>query len=138
MDRARISRPADADAFVFLPSLTRLRAFSEVARSASIARASEVLRRSKSAVAQPIRKLESELGATLFDRTSSGSCLTEPGRTLARRTLFREHGAGAAQDHRLTRAGQGLPRDSRGAARPGRHARPLGHPRPDPGAERGA
>jgi DNA-binding transcriptional LysR family regulator len=70
---------------IFFPSLTQLRAFCEVARFASISRASEELGRSQSAVTQAIQNLEHELGVTLFARTSAGSYLTEPGQILSRR-----------------------------------------------------
>jgi LysR family transcriptional regulator of gallate degradation len=67
---------------IFLPSLTQLRAFHEVARLASISGAADQLRRSQSAVTQSIQKLEQELGVTLFNRTSAGSYLTEMGQIL--------------------------------------------------------
>ncbi|WP_372837154.1 LysR family transcriptional regulator, partial [Puniceibacterium confluentis] len=70
---------------VFLPSLTQLRAFYEVARLTSISGAADYLRRSQSAVTQSVQKLESELGVTLFDRTSAGSYLTDMGRILESR-----------------------------------------------------
>jgi LysR family transcriptional regulator, regulator for genes of the gallate degradation pathway len=66
----------------FLPSLTQLRAFAEVARIDSITRAADELHRSQSAVTQAIQSLESELGVSLFARTSTGSYLTNFGRIL--------------------------------------------------------
>lgn len=70
----------------FFPSLTRLRAFSEVARFDSISRASAELRRSQSAVTQAVQNLEQEVGVELFQRASTGSYLTKMGRILQRRT----------------------------------------------------
>ena len=70
----------------FFPSLTRLRAFAEVARFDSISRASEELRRSQSAVTQAVQKLEQEIGIELFTRASTGSYLTDMGRLLYHRT----------------------------------------------------
>lgn len=70
----------------FFPSLTRLRAFSEVARFDSISRASEELRRSQSAVTQAVQNLELDIGVELFLRASTGSYLTTMGRILQRRT----------------------------------------------------
>lgn len=82
--------PDDAEqaprhAQAFLPSLTQLRAFVEVARLDSISRAAEELRRSQSAVTQAVQSLETELGVELFARTSTGSYLTDMGRILQAR-----------------------------------------------------
>lgn len=68
-----------------LPSLTQIRAFYEVARLASISKASDELRRSQSAVTQAIQRLEEELREDLFVRTSTGSYLTDAGAILYRR-----------------------------------------------------
>lgn len=85
-DLATVMTGSAGDKFrIFLPSLTQLRAFHEVARLTSISGAADYLRRSQSAVTQSIQKLEGELGVTLFDRTSAGSYLTEMGQILDRR-----------------------------------------------------
>jgi LysR family transcriptional regulator, regulator for genes of the gallate degradation pathway len=73
------------DTEVFFPSLTQLRAFYEAARLGSISRASEGLLRSQSAVTQAVQSLEAELEVTLFDRTRTGSYVTEMGRILQNR-----------------------------------------------------
>lgn len=75
----------DLEDGTYLPSLTQLRSFAEVARLASISRASDELRRSQSAVTQSIQRLEQDLGVTLFTRTSSGSYLTNAGQILFKR-----------------------------------------------------
>lgn len=80
-----IAAPRPRHTQAFLPSLTQLRAFVEVARLDSISRAAEELRRSQSAVTQAVQSLEAELGVPLFARTSTGSYLTDMGRILQAR-----------------------------------------------------
>lgn len=79
------AEPAPHHVQAFLPSLTQLRAFAEVARLDSISRAGEELGRSQSAVTQAIQGLETDLGVILFARTSTGSYLTDMGRILQTR-----------------------------------------------------
>lgn len=62
-----------------LPSLNALRAFEAAARHLSFARAAEELFVTKAAVAQQVRLLEEELGATLVERAGRGLKLTELG-----------------------------------------------------------
>ena len=62
-----------------LPSLNALRAFETVARRLSYARAADELYVTKAAVAQQIRQLETEIGATLVERAGRGLRLTEAG-----------------------------------------------------------
>lgn len=68
-----------------------LRYFVEVARTGSLAAASENLHVAVSAVSRQISKLEEDVGAPLFERLPRGMVLTEPGELLAehaRRTLL--------------------------------------------------
>lgn len=63
---------------------TRLRAFSETARSGSMTSAAAALGYSVGAVSQQIAALERELGQQLFDRVGRGLQLTEPGSVFLR------------------------------------------------------
>ncbi|SDV47378.1 LysR family transcriptional regulator [Chitinasiproducens palmae] len=68
-----------------------LRYFIEVARTGSLAAASEALHVAVSAISRQIAKLEREVGTPLFDRMPRGMVLTESGEALARyarRTLL--------------------------------------------------
>lgn len=68
-----------------------LRYFVEVARTGSLAAASETLHVAVSAVSRQISKLEADVGAPLFERLPRGMVLTEAGELLAehaRRTLL--------------------------------------------------
>jgi DNA-binding transcriptional LysR family regulator len=68
-----------------------LRYFVEVARTGSLAAASESLHVAVSAISRQISKLEQDVGAPLFERLPRGMVLTEPGVLLAehaRRTLL--------------------------------------------------
>lgn len=68
-----------------------LRYFVEVARSGSLAAASENLHVAVSAISRQIGKLEEDVGAPLFERLPRGMVLTEAGELLAahaRRTLL--------------------------------------------------
>src|SRR6202007_698035 len=62
--------------------LSQLEVFLTVARERRFSRAAEKLYRTQSAVSQTIRKLEDELGESLFDRSSREGVLTDAGRTL--------------------------------------------------------
>jgi DNA-binding transcriptional LysR family regulator len=62
--------------------LPALRYFAEVARSGSLRHASEVFDIVPSAISRQVAQLESQLGATLFERSSRGMTLTEAGRLL--------------------------------------------------------
>lgn len=68
-----------------LPNLRHLRAFQAVARLGSVGQASISIHVSQPAVTQAIAKLESQIGAPLFDRRPTGSYLTEFGNILLRR-----------------------------------------------------
>lgn len=62
-----------------LPPLHALRAFEAVARHGGVSRASHELLITQSAVSQHIRRLEQDLGVTLFVRHGRGMTLTEAG-----------------------------------------------------------
>jgi DNA-binding transcriptional LysR family regulator len=62
--------------------ISQLEVFLAVAREGSFSRAADKLYRTQSAVSQAIRKLESEIGEALFDRSSRDGLLTDAGRVL--------------------------------------------------------
>jgi len=62
--------------------LSQLEVFLAVAREHRFSRAAEKLYRTQSAVSQTIRKLETELGESLFDRSSREGVLTDAGQVL--------------------------------------------------------
>ena len=62
--------------------LAQLEVFLSVARERRFSRAAEKLYRTQSAVSQTIRKLEDELGESLFDRSSREGVLTDAGQVL--------------------------------------------------------
>ena len=62
--------------------LSQLEVFLAVAREHRFSRAAEKLYRTQSAVSQTIRKLETELGESLFDRSSREGILTDAGQVL--------------------------------------------------------
>jgi DNA-binding transcriptional LysR family regulator len=62
--------------------LFQLETFLTVAREGSFSRAAKKLFRTQPAVSQTIRKLEVELGESLFDRSSRDGVLTDAGRVL--------------------------------------------------------
>jgi DNA-binding transcriptional LysR family regulator len=56
--------------------INQLEVLITVAREKSFSRAADVLGRTQPAVSQSIRRLEKELGETLFDRSSKDGTLT--------------------------------------------------------------
>jgi DNA-binding transcriptional LysR family regulator len=62
--------------------INQLEVFVTVARERSFSRAAEVLDRTQPAISQAIRRLESDLGETLFDRSSKDGTLTFAGQVL--------------------------------------------------------
>src|SRR5258708_8882853 len=62
--------------------INQLEVFLGVAHEKSFSRAAETLHRTQAAVSQAIRRLESELGEQLFDRSSKDGTLTTAGRVL--------------------------------------------------------
>ena len=62
--------------------ISQLEVFLAVAREGGFSRAADKLYRTQSAVSQAVRKLESEIGEPLFDRSSRDGLLTDAGRVL--------------------------------------------------------
>src|SRR6266576_5209120 len=62
--------------------ISQLEVFLAVAREGGFSRAADKLFRTQSAVSQAIRKLESEIGEALFDRSSRDGLVTDAGRVL--------------------------------------------------------
>ncbi len=62
--------------------ISQLEVFLAVAREGGFSRAADKLYRTQSAVSQAIRKLESEIGEALFDRSSRDGRLTDAGHVL--------------------------------------------------------
>jgi DNA-binding transcriptional LysR family regulator len=63
--------------------ISQLEVFLAVAREGGFSRAAEKLYRTQSAVSQAIRKLETEIGEPLFDRSTRDGMLTDAGRVLS-------------------------------------------------------
>ena len=97
-----MGRPADLD-------LRVVRYFATVAEHRHFGRAAAALHMTQPSLSRQIRRLEKQLGARLFDRTSQGSVLTDAGVTFAAyakallETAARaaEHTRAAAEPHRL-------------------------------------
>ncbi|HWL47973.1 MAG TPA: LysR family transcriptional regulator [Sphingomonadaceae bacterium] len=64
------------------PSTDQISVFLAVVDQGSFAAAAKSLRRAQSAVTYAVRRLEDQLGLTLFDRTEYRAVLTEAGRAL--------------------------------------------------------
>ena len=62
--------------------LFQLETFLTVAREGSFSRAAKKLYRTQPAVSQTVRKLEDEIGESLFDRSSREGILTDTGKVL--------------------------------------------------------
>jgi DNA-binding transcriptional LysR family regulator len=62
--------------------INQLEVFLAVAQEKSFSRAAETLHRTQPAISQAIRRLETELGEPLFDRSSKDGTLTAAGRVL--------------------------------------------------------
>jgi len=62
--------------------LSQLEVFLAVSREGGFSRAARKLYRTQSAVSQTVRKLESEIGEPLFDRSSRDGLLTDAGQVL--------------------------------------------------------
>ena len=79
--------------------INQLEVFLAVAQEKSFSRAAEALHRTQPAVSQAIRRLETELGEPLFDRSSKDGTLTAAGRVLfdfAQQMMNLRHHAHAA------------------------------------------
>lgn len=90
--------------------ISQLEVFLAVAREGGFSRAAEKLYRTQSAVSQAIRKLETELGEPLFDRSTRDGMLTDAGQVLqeyAERLLnLRENARGALSELRELQKGK--------------------------------
>jgi putative choline sulfate-utilization transcription factor len=88
---------------ITLPPLTTLQAFEAAAKLGNFTAAARELDSTQSAISQHIRRLEQELGVTLFQRQYRGVCLTDAGERLLEDVaegLSRiARGIGAAQQH---------------------------------------
>jgi len=62
--------------------INQLEVFLSVAHEKSFSRAAEALSRTQPAISQAVRRLETELGEPLFDRSSKDGTLTAAGRVL--------------------------------------------------------
>ena len=62
--------------------ISQLEVFLAVAREGGFSRAAEKLYRTQSAVSQAVRKLETEIGEPLFDRSTRDGMLTDAGQVL--------------------------------------------------------
>jgi len=90
--------------------INQLEVLVTVARERSFSRAAEVLERTQPAISQAIRRLESEIGEKLFDRSSKDGTLTFAGEVLlvhAKQMLNLRHNAETAiQEMRDLRHGK--------------------------------
>ena len=90
--------------------INQLEVLVTVAREKSFSRAAEVLERTQPAISQSIRRLEAEIGETLFDRSSKEGARTDAGELLldyARQMLnLRSSAANALRDLRNLRNGK--------------------------------
>jgi len=79
--------------------INQLEVLVAVAQEKSFSRAAERLHRTQPAISQAIRRLETEIGEPLFDRSSKDGTMTAPGRVLfelAQQMINLRHGAHAA------------------------------------------
>ena len=79
--------------------INQLEVLIAVAQEKSFSRAAERLHRTQPAISQAIRRLETEIGEPLFDRSSKDGTMTAAGRVLfglAQQMINLRHGAHAA------------------------------------------
>src|SRR3979411_2198119 len=92
--------------------LNALKIFLAVAHERSFSRAAAKVHRTQPAVSQAVRRLETELGEQLFDRSSKSGTLTEAGRMLLnygqRLVRLAEETESAVRDLRDLRRGRVL------------------------------
>ena len=90
--------------------ISQLEVFLAVAREGGFSRAAQKMFRTQSAVSQSIRKLEAEIGESLFDRSSRDGLLTDAGRVLqehaARLLALRDHAREALVELRELQQGK--------------------------------
>jgi DNA-binding transcriptional LysR family regulator len=90
--------------------LFQLEAFVTIVREGSFSKAAKALYRTQPAVSQIIRRLEGEIGQSLFDRSSRRGVLTDAGQVLlehAERLMnFKGQALAALDDVRHLRSGQ--------------------------------
>ena len=90
--------------------LAEIQVFQAVAAERSFSRAAARLHRTQPAVSQAIRRLETELGERLFDRSAKGGRLTEAGTILLdyadRLTRLNEEAEGAVRELQELRRGR--------------------------------
>src|SRR5262245_33612855 len=93
-------------------NLAELEVFLAVAAERSFSRAAAKLHRTQPAVSQAIRRLETQLGERLFDRSSKDGTLTDAGQVLRdyaeRLTRLSEEAASAVGELRDLRRGRVL------------------------------
>lgn len=89
-----------------LPDMEALGVFARVVELRSFAAAAEDLKLSKATVSKVVGRLETRLGARLFNRTSRRLALTETGAQLAERARRLLADAEAAEDDILARSAQ--------------------------------
>jgi DNA-binding transcriptional LysR family regulator len=102
-----------------------LAAFLAIVEHGSVGRAAAALGLTQPALSRTLRKLETDLGAPLFERHTTGMVLTEYGTTLAPRARLI-----AAESHRAVEDVRGLRGLSGGTLRLGAVASVLSHPLP--------
>ena len=79
-------------------TLDQIRVFLSVVDEGSFPKAAKSLNRAQSAVTYAIRKLEAEIGVSLFDRSAYRSVLTPAGRALLTRARRIDEEAGAFRE----------------------------------------
>lgn len=87
-------------------TLEDLRIFVAVAEATSMGEVARAIGRSQPAVAQHVRRLEEELGASLVHRTSRGATLTKAGRILYERASLALKAVGSAVTEIAVAAGR--------------------------------